>query len=585
MNDQEEIENQIRTVLASLTLEAKIGQMTQIEKNSVTPEQARIYGLGSVLSGGGGNPDPVNSPSTWREMVTGYTHCGAAVPLLYGSDAVHGHNNCRDATIFPHNIAMGCARSPALMRRIGAAVGLECMATGVNWDFAPCVAVAQDLRWGRSYESFSSDPALVASLAAAFLRGLRDSGVLGCAKHFIGDGATRWDSPRSHYLASHRDTPMPWDPPRHDDDWRIDTATCYLTEEQLREVLLPPYVAALEAGALSVMVSYSSWHGVPMHRNAALISGLLKQSLGFRGFVVSDWAGVDMDGTEAPSSPEEAQRATQEKIVAAINAGIDMVMVPFKAPEFMQAVKTAVEQGLISHDRIDDAVTRILRAKFSIGLFNSSSSVSSLSSSSSLPDLSIIRSEAHRELAAQAVRECVVLLRGQDCFTPLAPSQSLLLFGPVDDIGFACGGWTISWQGAHGPITAGVSLLQALRDRHPAEKLAVYPEEPQGASDQVVAIVAIGESPYAEGFGDRDWPRVAVSQAHIELVAQARQRCAQVIVVVFSGRPIDLSAILPHADVILAAWWPGSEYGVGLAQLLYGDFPFTGQLSFPWLNV
>ncbi|MDP2435967.1 MAG: glycoside hydrolase family 3 N-terminal domain-containing protein, partial [archaeon] len=331
-------EERIEEVLKSLSLREKVGQMTQLEKNSCTPEQAAALGLGSVLSGGGGNPANGNTAETWLEMTRGYLRAAGKVPLLYGADAVHGHNNVGGSTIFPHNIGLGCTRDADLVRRVGRAVGLECAATGVNWNFAPCLAVPHDVRWGRSYEGFSADSAVVAQLGSAFVEGLTGAGVLPSVKHFVGDGATTFGDRRrgTHALAQMGPPPQgrrqPWDPEWHRDAWKIDTGVCEWDEERLRRELLPPYRAAIAAGALNVMCSYSSWKETQMHGHRYLLTDVLKGELGFRGFVVTDWGGID-----------NLDRGNYgHAVVQAINAGIDMVMVPFQADQFIHAVEAGV---------------------------------------------------------------------------------------------------------------------------------------------------------------------------------------------------------------------------------------------------
>jgi beta-glucosidase len=568
------LEEWLTAQVASMSLSQKFGQMTQVGITFATPAEIEAFGCGSVLSGGGNNP-PENNPTNWRAQVHNFTsRAPSGLPLLYGVDAVHGHNNCRGCVIFPHNIGLGATRDAELLQRIGHAVGLECRATGVHWNFAPCVAVVQDVRWGRSYESFSSDTRVVTELGTAFARGLLAAGIMPCLKHFIGDGGTTWGSKASHGLSTlpppppalPTREPRPWDPAApHPDSWHMDTTDCVLDEERVRSLFLPPYEAGIRAGVLSVMASFSSWHGQLSHGSKFWLTDVLKGELQFAGFVVSDWGGIDA------LSPNYT-----EAVALAINAGIDMVMVPIDGARFLRALAEAVAAGAIPLARIDDAVRRILRAKVAVGLLGPAGGAPS---PFQLADLAAVGSRAHRELAAEAVRKSLVLLQGR--LRVLTPAEPLVLLGPTDDIGLACGGWTITWQGAPGPITEGTTLAAACRARHAPDHL-FFSLDAVPAAVQPAAVVVIAEQPYAEGFGDRNWAALVPTAAEVALIQAARSRSHHVTLLVYSGRPLDLRTVAPDCDTIIAAWLPGSEAGPGITQLLYGDYPLHGQLPVPW---
>ncbi len=582
----------VARLLGQMTLAEKIGQMTQAEKNSVRPGDVARLGLGSVLSGGGGNPD-LNTPASWRAMVSGLIdeslRSRLKIPLIYGSDAVHGHNNVVGATIFPHNIGLGAARDPDLVRRIGRATATEALATDVRWAFAPAVSVPQDVRWGRSYEGYSQDPGLVSELAVALIEGLRgdgqDSGpsVLPSVKHFVADAAAVWGTSRridrqalstDRTLAS-ADTGQGMAKLLDLGAWQIDQGDALIDEQTLRAVHLEPYRAATKAGALNIMASYSSWQGQKLHGHRYLLTDVLKGELGFQGFVVSDWEGVDQLGSDYGAC-----------VVQAINAGIDMVMVPFDYERFISALTQAVESGQVGLERIDDAVSRILGVKRSLGLFGQAHTDPAL--------LEQVGSAEHRLLAREAVSRSLVLLKNDQAL-PLDPlGPPILVVGQAaDDLGAQCGGWTVTWMGGHGPTTTGTTLLAGLRAVAGEAQVHFSPDgqtddgqtddsqADEGPPDRVypVALVVLAEEPYAEGMGDRADLRLHPEQ--LELLERARQRCGRLVVLLLSGRPLIVSEQLPGWDALVAAWLPGSE-GQGVADVLYGAQPFTGRLSYGW---
>jgi beta-glucosidase len=566
-----EIKTCVEQLLQGMTLAEKAGQMTQVEKNSITPADVAAYGIGSVLSGGGGNPSP-NTPASWARMVRSFQE-GAlksrmGIPLIYGTDAVHGHSNLRGAVIFPHNIGLGATRDEALVERIGKITATELLATNVHWTFAPSVAVAHDIRWGRTYESYSEDAELVSRLGAALIRGLKggekhpDSNasiaVLPSVKHYVADGGTRWRSTAAFSW-------LEWWPfDKSDSQWVIDQGDSDIDEATLRRVHLPPYQAAIEAGALNIMVSYSSWHGLKMHAHKHLLTDVLKGELGFEGFLVSDYLALNQ---LAPNY--------EQCVVMAINAGLDMVMVPFDYKRFLNTLVGAVDKGLISIKRIDDAVCRILTAKFALGLFEHPFGEEAL--------LAQVGSSEHRQVAREAVRKSLVLLKNDRDVLPLSKNNPTILIAGegADDIGMQCGGWTIEWMGGRGPITSGTTILQGIRQVVDADTTVIY--SPSGefetSTTSSVGIVVVGEPPYVEGHGDTS--DLSLSTADKQLIHRMRAQCQQLVVIILSGRPLIITDVLVACDACVAAWLPGTE-GTGVADVLFGDYPSTGKLPFSW---
>lgn len=559
-------------LLERMTLEEKIGQMTQVEKNSLTPADVKDFGIGSVLSGGGGYP-PKNTAVGWLEMVGGFQEAALqtrlGIPLLYGVDAVHGHNNLVGAVIFPHNIGLGATRDPDLVRRIGRATAEELAATGVKWNFAPTIAVPQDIRWGRTYEGYSQDTDLVSRLGRAYIDGLQGSNlgdplsVLANPKHYLGDGGTTWGTSRMLFLI-----PPGYSFPGTDGRFafKIDQGDTRVDEKFLRNVYLKPYLAALQAGAQIVMASFSSWNGKKLHAHRYLLTDVLKNELGFTGFIVSDWAGVDQVADDY-----------YQAVVTAINAGIDMCMVPVAFRRFIDTMKEAVERGDIPVERVNDAVSRILEVKLQAGLFEKSLQ--------SPKYVNLVGSPEHRQLAREAVARSLVLLKNEVETIPLAKSNPLILVGgqAANDIGLQCGGWTIEWLGKPGNITPGTTILSAIKSSVVHPELVLY--APDGyfkhpiETPAEVGIVVLAEMPYAEGFGDRE--DLTLPDTDIQLIKQMRLLCKKLVVILLSGRPLILTDQLASMDALVAAWLPGTE-GQGVADVLFGDLPFTGKLPYAW---
>lgn len=558
-------DEQVDELLGSMTLAEKVGQMTQADRASLEDySEVRELALGSVLSGGNSDPPTGNSLEDWT---TAYESCQREalstrlkIPILYGVDAVHGHNNVLGAVIYPHNIGLGCADDPELVERIGRLTAIDVRATGIQWSFSPCATVPRDDRWGRTYEGFSEDPERVARLAAALVRGLQadhlnhPTSVLACAKHFLGDGGTAAETLDS-------------DPQEPDSAVRVrlDQGDTRCDEQTLRRVHLAPYLPCLEQGVGTVMPSYSSWNGVKCSANRRLLTGVLKEELGFEGFVISDWTAIG-----------QCHEDFKEAIRLCINAGIDMAMEPTEYRSFIQNLTELVEEGKVPMARIDDAVRRILRVKAALGLLDPNRN--------QLADRSIharFGSDESRVLAREAVQKSVVVLKNEGLL-PIPPEdKKILVVGPAaNDLGVQCGGWTIDWQGGHGEITpGGTTLVEGIREVVGDSAEVTFSPEGKTAGDFDMILVAVGEEPYAEGSGDAD--SLALDKEQLQLIERAQRWNTPVCLVLFSGRPLELSDTALNCEAIVAAWLPGTE-GAGVADVLFGKAPATGNLSFTW---
>lgn len=553
---------QARRLVSQLTLEEKIGQMTQADQMYLKSlDDIEKYNLGSLLSGGDSDPKSGNDLRSWTDLYddlqsrTLRTKHG--IPLLYGIDALHGHNNVIGAAIFPHNIGLGCTRDPDLVERAARITAEEVRATGINWSFAPCVTVPQDIRWGRTYEGFSESPDVVKMLGGAAVRGLQGSGlghplaVLACAKHFAGDGGTTFGTGMPKRRGSDERYPL------DRGDTRVDEAT-------LRKIHLAGYIAAIEMGVGSIMPSYSSWNGSKCSGNARLLTGILKNELGFDGFLISDYNALN----ELPGS-------YKQQVEQSINAGMDMVMVPDRYPQFYNALRELVTEGQVPMTRIDDAVTRILRVKFALGLLDPKRSP--------LADRRLHQtfgSAEHRRVARQCVRQSMVLLKNEKNVLPLKKGARLHVAGNcADDIGNQCGGWTITWQGKSGDVTCGTTILSAIRSAAGGDAQVDFSPDGSGAASSAIGIAIIGEKPYAEFRGDRTDLHLAAED--VAVVDNMKRAGIPVVVVLVSGRPLLIDDVLAKADAVVAAWLPGTE-GDGVADVLFGDYRPTGKLSFTW---
>ncbi len=556
---------QVRQVLAKMTLDEKIGQMTQADQQALKDiNDINKYFLGSLLSGGDSDPKAGNSLQAWTEMYDRYQSVAIksrlAIPLLYGVDAVHGHNNVLGAVIFPHNVGLGCTRNPALVEKIARITAEEVRATGINWTFAPAVTVPQDIRWGRSYEGFSESPEIVKTLGEAAVRGLQGPdlasqlSVLACAKHFAGDGGTTWGTGVPKGKTGER--------------YPLDRGDTRVDEQTLRRIHLPGYLTAIRAGVGSIMPSYSSWNGEKCSGSRRLLTEILKQELGFEGFLISDYAALD----ELPGT-------YKDQIERSINAGMDMVMVPNRYPEFFNTLKQLVTEGKVPMARVDDAVTRILRVKFAMGLMDKNRSP--------LANRAVQKtfgSSEHRAVARQAVRESLVLLKNQSRTLPLSKTLPRIHIAgkSAGDIGNQCGGWTILWQGKSGDVTTGgTTVLKAVQAAVSSGAKVTTSVDGTGAAGASVGIAVVGETPYAEMNGDTG--NLALAQEDVQAVKNLKAAGIPVVVVVISGRPMDIEAVIDSADAVVAAWLPGTE-GAGVADVLFGDYKPTGKLAFTWPN-
>ncbi|HZM79037.1 MAG TPA: glycoside hydrolase family 3 N-terminal domain-containing protein [Candidatus Limnocylindrales bacterium] len=533
-----------------MSLDEKLGQMTQAERTAVTNADITNFRLGSLLSGGGSAPSP-NNATSWANMYDGFQNAALAtplgIPLIYGADAVHGHNNVVGATIFPHNIGLGATRDPVLVQNIGRATAEEVSGTGIDWDFAPCLCVARNDRWGRTYESFGEKPELPTQMAT-IITGLQGSSlngpasVMATAKHYVGDGGTTNGT---------------------------DQGNTQLTEAELRAIHLPPFQEAVRRNVGSVMISYNSWNGVKLHGHQFLISTVLKGELGFSGFVVSDWNGIDqIDG---------AGGFTAAEVRTAINAGIDMVMVPNDWRNFISLLRTEVQAGRVTMARIDDANRRILTKKIELGLFERPLTDRTYTST--------VGNAAHRSLARQAVAKSQVLLKNAGNVLPLATANNRIFVAGknADNIGFQSGGWTISWQGSGGNTTPGTTILQGIRNTVASSTTVTFNQTGAGIdSSYRVAIAVVGETPYAEGAGDRP-SGMGLDTADLNTINTLRASGVPVVVVLVSGRPLDIASQLPNWNALVAAWLPGTE-GQGVADVLFNVVSPTGKLPMTWMN-
>ncbi|CAH1451226.1 unnamed protein product [Lactuca virosa] len=558
----------IRDLMKRMTLKEKIGQMTQIDSRVATQEVLQNYSIGSLLTNAAipSSQDP-SSPQAWINMINNFQRKSLSsrlgIPLMYGIDAVHGNSRVYNATIFPHNIGLGVTRDVELVKKIGAATALEVRATGINYAFAPCVAVCRDPRWGRCFESFSEDPNIVRAMTE-IIPGLQGSipsdGRLGvpfvggqekiasCAKHYVGDGGTTRG---------------------------INENNTVIDFHGLLSIHMPPYFDAVRKGVTTVMISYSSWNGVKMHRNGPLITGFLKNTLKFRGFVISDFFGIDR-----LTDPPHANYTWS--IQQSITAGLDMAMIGSNYTEFINEMTFLVKNNFIPMSRIDDAVKRILRVKFVMGLFENP-----------FTDLSMAKylgEQDHRDLAREAVRKSLVLLKnGKFVNQPMLPlpkkSTKILVVGThADDIGNQCGGWTIEWRGKSGNITRGTTILSAVKNTVDPTTQVLYVENPTPdfikSNNFSYAIVVTGEFPYSESAGDSQNLTIPEPGPTTIMNVCVLVKC---VVVLISGRPVVIEPYVPIMDALVAAWLPGTE-GQGVTDVLYGDYGFTGKLAHTWFK-
>jgi len=566
-----DVDLEMGIILADMTLAEKVGQMVQAEISTVTAEDLRDYHLGSVLNGGGSWPNSNKSSSVgdWLALADSFYQAstdtsdgGVGVPAIWGTDAVHGHNNVIGATIFPHNIGLGATNNPSLMGAIGEATALEVAVTGIDWVFAPTLAVVRNDRWGRTYEGYSEDPEIVNAYAGKIVEGLQGtasagdlfgaSHIVATAKHFIGDGGT---------------------------DNGIDQGNTLATEQELLDIHAQGYLSALAAGAQTVMASYNSWQGSKLHGSDYLLTDVLRNQMGFDGFVIGDWNGH----AQVPG-------CSNARCAQAINAGVDMMMVPHDWKDFISNTIEQVENGDIAMSRIDEAVSRILRVKARAGLFTKGLP----SSRQYAGEASTIGSATHRNLARQAVRESLVLLKNTDNLLPLDRNQTVLVAGSgANSIGQQTGGWTLTWQGMGnsnsyfpGATSIFAGIEEAVNLSGGTTTLSTSGSFSGAAPD--VAIVVFGESPYAEGMGDiSNLEYQSGSKADLALLKSLREQNIPVLSIFLSGRPLWVNKELNASNAFVAAWLPGTE-GAGIADVIFKapdgtlNYDFTGKLSYSW---
>ncbi len=563
------LENKITAIMADMSLREKVGQLIMAEYKAISPKDAMRNNIGGLLNGGGSWPTdkPGSRPVDWLSMADLYykqsVKSSSQIPIIWGTDAVHGHNNVAGATIFPHNIGLGAANDPALMRDIGVATAREVAVTGIDWAFAPTLAVVQDVRWGRTYEGYSSDPKIVASLSKEILLGLQGHPALGnflseekiiaTAKHFVADGGPVYGTGRNK---------------------KIDQGDVSLDEATLAQLHGRPYIDALGVGVQTVMASFTSWNGLKMHQHKYLLTDVLKNRMGFDGFVVGDWNGHEQVSGCSPSS-----------CAAAINAGVDMIMVPYDWKKFLENTVRQVKSGDISQARLDDAVRRILRVKFRAGVMGGKAPSERLLAGRT----ALIGFEAHRAVARDAVRKSLTLLKNNEVL-PLRAKRVHIAGAGADNVRMQAGGWTMDWQGRDvaadkyvGFTTVGAGLRAALEGAGARE---VSDIDALRAGD--VAIYVFGETPYAEFQGDKestDFDRL--SKADIAFFKDMRAKGVKTVAVFLTGRPSGVDSLIDLSDAFVVAWLPGSE-GAGIADVLVADndgqarYNFTGKLPFSW---
>jgi len=548
------VDEKVSYLIEIMTLEEKIGQMLQPDRTGASPSDVKKYFIGSVFSGGGNAPSP-NTMENWLKMCEDYQKAAMStrlgIPIIYGVDAVHGHNTLPDAVIFPHNIGLGATGNPELVAEIGRITAAEMIATGVNWNFAPCVAAVRDQRWGRSYESFSENPELVSKLSVPYIKAMQDEyKIITTAKHYLADGGTKWGTGEGDHL--------------------IDQGDAQISEEELRKIHLPMYEEAVKAGVKTVMVSFSSWNGVKMHENQYLIQDVLKGELGFEGFVVSDYEAVH----------QLSGKNLYNQLVASVNAGVDMFMEPLHWRDCISNIKKAVKNGDITEERINDAVSRILKVKFEMDLFNNPVGNRELAADT-------LGSDENREIAKQAVRESLVVLKNERNVLPLKKKAKIFVSGPAaDNVGIQCGGWTKTWQGgldSSSRWVKGSTILDGFKKIAEENGGTIY-TDPDDINKADVAVIVIGEKPYAEFEGDEEkldlYSGMAL-EGNKEALELAKKARIPVVVILVSGRARIVTEEIKNWDAFIAAWLPGSE-GDAVAEVLYGDYEFKGKLPVTW---
>lgn len=551
-------DTRIELLLSGMTLFQKASQMVQAQNDAIKSTDMLNIPVGSVFSGGGDFSNSYWTVEEWKDLINGY-HKGSLaselpVPIIYGIDAVHGVGKMQGAVVFPHNIGIGAANDPELTYQMGQAVANELKLAGILMNFAPCVAVSDDPRWGRTYECYSSDTEIVTALGKAYAEGQLSQGIMPCAKHFIGDGSTEYGT-----AYGSNGTPL-------------DRGNTEISMEELRERLLPPYEALIESGVKIIMPSHGSVNGVRMHQNKELLTDLLKGELGFEGFIISDWESVN----------ELSGGSLEENVILAINAGVDMLMQPYNYKDVARIIVNAVEDGKISEERIDDAVSRILRVKLELGIVddpymeNNPSAVTELGS------------DEYRELAQQLVAKSLVLLKNENETLPINDGAKVLVLGQaLDDVGVLCGGWTGSWCGDTeantGGIMPGTTILDGLNEYASAHNVEIITDRDR-VSEADVVIIGLGEEPYAEWYGDSDDISITGFNAlngNAELIEFAENSGKPVVALIVAGRNVIVSDYIDSWDAAVMCYLPGTE-AAAAAPVLYGEQDFSGKLPMPW---
>ena len=555
-NATQPIDARVQDLLSRMTLEEKIGQMSLVDKNSLKKtEDISKYYLGGILSGAGAKPAN-NTSQGWLDMVGGMKNQAMSsrlgIPLLYGVDANHGHSNLLGATVFPHAIGLGASQNATLLKDVASATAEELAATGINWSFSPSLDAPKDIRWGRVYEAYSDNPQLNSTLGAAYISGTQTvqadkTYVMATAKHYLATGSMVWGQ------SNHK-------------KFKIDQGITVANEDVLNSEYLVPYIAAVQADVSSVMVGLNQWGNQRIIDSKYLITDKLKNELGFKGFVLSDWYGVY----------EYSRTSKYQANINTINAGLDMAMLPYDYSAFLKDVRNAVKSGVISQQRIDDAVSRILYQKFKAGLFDAKTSVKSTEN---------IGSAKHRQLAREVVASSAVLLKNNQSLLPLPKSgQHILVAGSgADNVGRQCGAWTVEWQGVDGNwMPGGTSILQGIHQIIGSSNIVEYSLAGQFnnlTAKADVGIAIVSEKPYAEGWGDNANP--TLDKADLDAIALLKQHSNKIVVIIISGRPLIITDQIASWDAVIEAWLPGSE-GSGIADVVFGNRPFTAKLPLPW---
>lgn len=539
-------EAKAKALVGKMTVEEKVGQMIQAERRYMRISDITRYCLGSVLSGGGSVPGK-NSVEDWRNMIEKMQKAAAktrlGIPILYGVDAVHGHNNLAGAVIFPHNCGLGATPDSQAAFIAGKETARAIRQTGVTWTFAPCIAAAQDIRWGRTYESFSENPRMTADRGLLAMRGIHDGGAVSCIKHFAGDGGTLFGTSQKT--------------PGH-----LDQGDTRLSEEEFYGIHLNQYKRMIDNGAMTVMASYSSFNGVKMHENKRYLTDILKNEWKFRGFVVSDYAAVE----------QCSGKNYRENVILCVNAGIDMLMEPIRWKQAYRSILYGVKKGLISEERINDAAVRILTVKYLSGLMDEP-----------VPAFEEIDTDAVRSEARKAAESTFVLLKNEDNLLPLKTDIKVCILGPAaDSVGVLCGGWTIEWLGkTDNPSVGGKTLREAVSEflKKAGGSVTSKPEEAD------VILLAVGEEPYAEFYGDAADLSLFGDKAlkgNRAAVSEARKSGKPTVAVLVAGRPRIVTEEVKDWNAFVMAWLPGSEGADALVNALWGKSAFRGRLPFSW---